>query len=141
MLTFVWLVRFSSNLDHRLVMVWDKMVVVHAKARNNRDLNAASIQISRESLIDKNGVVSQSIFMVRQDQIRRESIIDKNGAIRLLTELCSSYRLLYVPAGGGGSSDGGDSGLKVVEGGSDGGDRGLKVVDVTPRSLAELIKA
>ncbi|KAI3751693.1 hypothetical protein L2E82_22784 [Cichorium intybus] len=56
-------------------LVWDKMVVVHAKARNNRDLNAASIQISRES--DK----------------------DKNGAIRLLPELCSSYRLLNVPTG------------------------------------------
>ncbi|KAI3788361.1 hypothetical protein L2E82_01123 [Cichorium intybus] len=46
MLTFVWLVRFSSNLDHRLVMVWDKMVVVHAKARNNRNVNAASIQVN-----------------------------------------------------------------------------------------------
>ncbi|KAI3739373.1 hypothetical protein L2E82_29777 [Cichorium intybus] len=67
-------------------------------ARNNRDLNAASIQISRESIIDKNGAVSQSILMVRQYQISRESIIDKNGAIRLLTEPCSSYRLLNVPA-------------------------------------------
>ncbi|KAI3680265.1 hypothetical protein L2E82_50490 [Cichorium intybus] len=79
--------------------VWDEMVVVHAKARNNRDLNAASIQISRESDKDKNGAVSQSILMVRQYQISRESIIDKNGAIRLLTELCSSYRLLNVSAG------------------------------------------
>ncbi|KAI3766017.1 hypothetical protein L2E82_16065 [Cichorium intybus] len=35
-----------SNLDHRLVMVWDKMVVVHVKARNNRELNAASIQVT-----------------------------------------------------------------------------------------------
>ncbi|KAI3750363.1 hypothetical protein L2E82_20997 [Cichorium intybus] len=64
-----------------------QMVVVHAKARNNRDLNAASIQISRESMIDKNGAIS------------RASMTDKNGAIRLLTELCSSYRLLNVPAG------------------------------------------
>ncbi|KAI3690424.1 hypothetical protein L2E82_48449 [Cichorium intybus] len=39
MLFFVWLVRFSSNLDHRLVM------------------------ISRESDKDKNGAVSQSILM------------------------------------------------------------------------------
>ncbi|KAI3708893.1 hypothetical protein L2E82_38441 [Cichorium intybus] len=45
-----------------------QMVVVHAKARNNRDLNAASIQISRESVKDNNGAIS------------RESTIDKNGA-------------------------------------------------------------
>ncbi|KAI3790896.1 hypothetical protein L2E82_04310 [Cichorium intybus] len=57
-LTFVRLVRFSSNLDHRLVMVWDEMVVVHAKARNNRDINAANIEISRESMIDKNGAAT-----------------------------------------------------------------------------------
>ncbi|KAI3765432.1 hypothetical protein L2E82_15465 [Cichorium intybus] len=76
--------------DPTIGLVWDKMVVVHAKARNNRDLNTASIQvetasrdendkyedickrqyqISRESEIDKNGAIS------------RESIIDKNGAV------------------------------------------------------------
>ncbi|KAI3700520.1 hypothetical protein L2E82_45151 [Cichorium intybus] len=75
-----------------LLKAKDKMVVVHAKARNNRDLNAASIQLADT--------------MIRQYQISRESDKDKNGAviviqpIRLLTELCSSYRLLNVPAAG-----------------------------------------
>ncbi|KAI3700888.1 hypothetical protein L2E82_45529 [Cichorium intybus] len=68
--------------------VWDKMVVVHAKARNNRKFNAASIQmplkrqyqISRESAIDKNGAIS------------RESIIDKNGAVS--QSLKRQYRII-----------------------------------------------
>ncbi|KAI3700776.1 hypothetical protein L2E82_45414 [Cichorium intybus] len=62
--------------------VWDKMVVVHAKARNNRDLNATSIQI----------VENWCGLMAMIPGVEPK-------LIRLLTELCSSYRLLNVPAG------------------------------------------
>ncbi|KAI3700777.1 hypothetical protein L2E82_45415 [Cichorium intybus] len=64
--------------------VWDKMVVVHAKTRNNRDLNATSIQIV-ENWCDLMAMIPGV----------------EPKLIRLLTELCSSYRLLNVPAGHG----------------------------------------
>ncbi|KAI3738871.1 hypothetical protein L2E82_29094 [Cichorium intybus] len=57
--------------------VWDKMVVVHAKARNNRELNAASIQIETASR-DENDKCKD--ICKRQYQISRESEKDKNGA-------------------------------------------------------------
>ncbi|KAI3753260.1 hypothetical protein L2E82_25307 [Cichorium intybus] len=55
----------------------------YRKARNN-NLVVIILQISRESIIDKNGAVSQSILTVRQYQISRESIIDKNGAVSMI---------------------------------------------------------
>ncbi|KAI3699487.1 hypothetical protein L2E82_43842 [Cichorium intybus] len=63
--------------------------------------------ISRESTIDKNGAVSQSLkrqYRIIRESLRwqersRESRQKRDKLIRLLTELCSSYRLLSVPAG------------------------------------------
>ncbi|KAI3750646.1 hypothetical protein L2E82_21360 [Cichorium intybus] len=92
-LTFVWLVRFSSNLDHRLVMAWDKMVVVHEKARNNRDLNAASIQVDMASR-DENDQCKN--ICKRQDQISRcHEVACKATKLgcEILRDICS-YRLL-----------------------------------------------
>ncbi|KAI3708658.1 hypothetical protein L2E82_37973 [Cichorium intybus] len=57
--------------------VWDKMVVVHAKARNHRELNAASIQV--ETVLG-DGIDGSKIHLKRQYQISRESEKDKNGA-------------------------------------------------------------
>ncbi|KAI3690032.1 hypothetical protein L2E82_48007 [Cichorium intybus] len=83
MLTFVWLVRFSSNLDHRLVMVWDKLVVVHAKASNDRKINAASIQVDMASR-DENDKCKN--ICKRQDQISRNSGLTREPWFTLMSQ-------------------------------------------------------
>ncbi|KAI3780939.1 hypothetical protein L2E82_10933 [Cichorium intybus] len=76
--------------------VWDKMVVVHAKTRNNRNVNAASIQMVRPLVAMILDAISKRCGLYGYDVLVRPSGYDK--LIRLLTELCSSYRLLNVPA-------------------------------------------